>query len=86
MALEIIPADTTPEAARVHLMILRRMSPERRMELVCQLSDGLREVVSAGVRHRHPEYAEDQVRLAVLRIYLGDSLFRQVRPGVEIAV
>jgi hypothetical protein len=83
---ELIPADTTPEAWRVMVESYRRMSPSRRLELACQMTDSLRRVVAAGVRVRHPEYSEEQVRLAFLRLWLDDDLFRKVYPGVEIAV
>jgi hypothetical protein len=86
MAHRYIPADTSLEAARVQYEILRRLSPERRLEIALRLSDELRELSACGVRHRHPDYSEDQVRLAVTRLTLGDVLFRQVYPGVEIAV
>jgi hypothetical protein len=86
MDVELIPADTTPEAWRVQVEIYRRMSPARRLELACQMSDTLRHTVAAGVRGRHPDYSVEQVRLAVARLWLGDDLFRKVYPGVEIAV
>ncbi len=86
MNIELIPADTTPEAWRVLVEIYRRMPPSRRLELACGMTDSLRRVVAAGVRARHPEYSEEQVRLAFARLWLGDNLFRQVHPGVEVAV
>lgn len=86
MNLEFVPADTTPEAARVQLEIYRRMSPSRRLELALELSDNVRRLVAAGVRHRHPEYTGEEVRLAVIRLTLGDELFRKAYPGVEVAV
>jgi hypothetical protein len=81
---ETIPADTTLEAFHVQVTILRRLDPARRLELACQLSDYLREVSAAGVRQRHPEYSEKQVRLAVARLTLGEKLFREVYPGVDV--
>jgi hypothetical protein len=86
MALEVVPADTTEEAARVQREVLRRMPPMKRLQLACQMSDELREIVAAGVRHRHPDYDDNQVRLAVIRLYLGDDLFRKVYPGVDVKV
>jgi hypothetical protein len=84
--MELIPADTTPEAWRVQVEVYRRMSPSRRLELALEMSDALRGVVTAGVRARHPDYSDQQVRLAVARLWLGDELFCKVYPGVEIAV
>jgi hypothetical protein len=86
MNLESGPADTTPEAAKVQLEIYRRMPPSRRLELALALSDTVRRVAAAGVRQRHPAYSDEQVRLAVLRLTLGDELFGQAFPGVEVAV
>jgi len=83
---EIIPADTTPEAWRVQLEIYRRMPPSKRLELALRMSDSMRELVASGVRARHPEYDEQQVKFAVNRLLLGDELFRKAFPGVEIAV
>jgi hypothetical protein len=81
-----IPADTTLEAARVQYDIYRRMAPSKRLELAAQMSTALRELVAAGVRHRHPEYDERQVKLAVIRLTLGEELFRKVYPGVDVQV
>jgi hypothetical protein len=86
MNLEIIAKDTTPEASRVQLEILRRLPPGRRMELALEMSDVLRSVLADGVRLRHPGYSPEEVRLAVFRILQGDELFHTVYPGVEIAV
>jgi hypothetical protein len=86
MNLEVIPADTSPEAWAILVNIYRRMSPNRRLELVCEMSNSLRRLVADGVRNRHPDYTEDQVRLAVIQLWLGEDLFRQGYPGVDIAV
>jgi hypothetical protein len=80
------PGDTTPEAARVQVEICRRMPASKRLELALQMSDSLRNLVAAGVRHRHPEFSEDQVALAVTRLYLGKELFAKAYPGVRIEV
>jgi hypothetical protein len=85
-SLRVELADTTPEAARVQFEVFRRMPPSKRLELALQMSDCLRELVAAGVRSRHPEFSEDEVRLAVLRLTLGDELFQKVKPGTQIEV
>lgn len=78
-----IASDTTEEAARVQLAVFRRMTPEKRLELAFEMTNELRHRLAEGVRHRHPEYSEEQVRLAVIHLTLGDDLFRKVYPGVE---
>ena len=86
MAVEFVPADTTPEAAWVQLEAYRHMGGVRRLELAFELSDFLRGFVESGVRSRHPEYDQNQVKLAVIRLTVGDELFRKAFPGVSIAV
>jgi hypothetical protein len=78
-----IPRDTTPEAFWVQIDIMRRLGVEGRAKQTFRLCDNLRRVVADGVRHRHPDYTDDQVRLAVIRLRLGDELFSKVYPGVN---
>ena len=78
-----IPADTTIEAARKQFEILRRLGAETRLKLAFELSDNLRSIVEAGVRLRHPEYDEQQINRQVIRLMIGEALFKQVYPDVE---
>jgi hypothetical protein len=84
MRIEVVPADTTPEAARVQFEIYRRMQPSRRLEIALEMNTTMRELVAAGVRCRHPDYSAEQVRLAVIRLCLGEEWFRKVYPGVNV--
>jgi hypothetical protein len=84
--MQLLPADTSLDAARIQAGIFRRMAPGRRLELAFEMSQALRERLACGIRSRHPEYSEQQVRLAVIRLTLGDELFRQVYPGTDIAL
>jgi hypothetical protein len=76
--------DTTPDARRVYIDTLRRMGTHGRARITFELSEQMRQIAASGVRHRHPEYTDDQVRLAVIRLAWGDELFREVFPGVEV--
>ena len=84
MHLEIVPKDTTLEAARVRFSILRKIGMEGRARMTMELSDGLRSIIESGVRQRHPGYDENMVRLAATRIAIGEELFRQAYPDIEI--
>jgi hypothetical protein len=79
-----IPADTSPEAYRVQTEALRRLGPKRRAAMTFELNEKMLARVAAGVRMRHPEYTDEQVRLATIRLRLGDAWFRLGFPGVEI--
>jgi len=76
--------DTTEEAARVQREVYRRMSPARRLQLIFEMNENLRELLAAGVRDRHPDYTEAQVKLAVIRLWLGRDLFTRAYPGQHI--
>jgi hypothetical protein len=72
------------DVARRVFASLRGLGGARRLQMAFEMSDDLRRIVECGVRSRHPEYDDEQVRLACNRIWLGPELFREVQPGVEI--
>lgn len=69
--------DTSPEALAVQFRILRRMGPASRLAMTFELSDNLRSLVMAGVRHRHPQWDDRAVEREVIRLMIGDELFRR---------
>jgi hypothetical protein len=79
-----IPNDTSREAYWALTAALRRMGPERRAAMTFELNDQLRARLAAGVRMRHPDYDNEQVRLATIRLRLGDDWFRRAFPEVEV--
>jgi hypothetical protein len=76
--------DTTPEAAAVQTAIYRRMGPARRCEIAARMSVTARAVTLEGIRHRHPEYDEQQARWALFRLLVGDELYRRVWPRAPL--
>jgi len=70
--------DTTPEAREVQLAILRRLDGPTRLEMACRMSDEARAISHAGIRHRHPEWSEEQVHAALLELLLGSDLANEV--------
>jgi len=78
-----IPSDTNLEAARKEFEILRRLGPQVRARMVFEMSDGLRRIVEAGVRNRHPDFDQKKIKLEVLRLMIGEKLYRQMLIGTE---
>ncbi len=72
--------DTTDEAREAQVRAWRRMGGERCLLLAMEMSDEIRRVTAAGIRHRHPGYSEAEVRWALLRLVLGDTLFTKAFP------
>ncbi len=81
---EFIPKDTTLEAYRAQIQVLRRMGPEGRLRRMAALNRGMRRTLEAGIRHRHPDYDENQIKLARIRLMVGDEIFKRLLPDVEI--
>ena len=77
-------SDTSTEARRVQIAALRALGGEGRAEATFRLNHLARELSKAGIRMRHPDYDEEQVRLALCRIMLGRKLFREVYGSVEV--
>jgi len=73
-------ADTAEDAHRVQLAIWRRMGNAATADLAVQMSDEVRGVAMDGIRARHPDYDEDEVRHALFRLTLGDELYRAAWP------
>jgi hypothetical protein len=80
----IVPFDTTIDMFRAQLDISRRMSPESRLQQALQWSEQAWDLSRAGIRARHPDYSEREVELANIRLRIGDELFREVYPGIEV--
>jgi len=77
-------SDTSEEARAVQLAALRRLGVEGRAKATFALNRLTRKLTMAGIRMRHPDYDEEQVKFALRRLMLGDALFREVYPGVEV--
>jgi len=77
------PLDTSPDAEEVQIEVFRRMGPEKRLHSAALLSDTCRALLAEGVRRRHPDYDEEQVRLAVIRCLLPEDLFLRAYPSAH---
>jgi hypothetical protein len=63
--------DTSARVAAVQVQMYRTIGEARRAEIVADLSDALRDLAAAGVRQRHPEYDNAQVKKEVLAVFYG---------------
>jgi hypothetical protein len=76
-------ADTSTEAQRIQVEILRRKSLEERLRAALDMAEVARSLLERGIRIRHPEYTDRQVRLALHRALLPGALFHAAFPGQE---
>jgi len=79
-----VRTDTSPDAEASTFEVFVRMGPEGRLRTALEMSDDLRRLTEDGVRLRHPDYSDPKVRLAAIRILLGDDLFSRAYPGERV--
>ena len=72
-------SDTSQAARNAQVEFFRRLTPAERVTLACQMSEEVRELAADGVRHRHPEYSEGEVDLAVRDLLLGEEIAELLR-------
>ncbi len=75
-------SDTSAAADARYHELLRRMPPEKRLEAAMRLSLAVRELALAGIRSRHPDASEHELRVRLAaRLYgvaCARRLFREV--------
>ena len=64
-------SDTSPEAAAIQAEIFRRMTPAERVKMALEMSDSMRNVALAGLRSRHPEMTEEELKWELMRLMYG---------------
>ena len=67
-------SDTQPEAERVLVELLRQASVSRKLEMLGQMNATARQLALQGLRARHPEATEAQLRRYLADLLLGPEL------------
>lgn len=75
--------DTCADAEAVQLQLLRKMTPQQRLQKACNLSAQLRNMAFDAIRRRHPDFSEDEVRLKFIEVTYGKQLADDVRHWQE---
>lgn len=73
------PMDTTVAAWAIQRAIFRGMTGAERVAMAIEMSETARALTEAGMRHRHPEWSDEQVHDALLSCLLGSDLADKVR-------
>jgi hypothetical protein len=74
----MIVSDTSSEAREVVLGIYRRMSPEKKIELVFDAYRTGQLLSMAGIRMQYPSASEDEVWHIWAKRHLGEELYNKV--------
>jgi hypothetical protein len=75
------PWDTDAAAHSAQIAVYRRMGAEARVRLADAMSEDVRRLSLDGIRARHPDYDDEQVRRALFRLLLGEDLSRAAWPS-----
>lgn len=70
--------DTSPEAERIQIELLRQMPSWRKMELINQLTQMWYALALTGLRHRHPQASDEELQRRLADRMLGSDLAAQV--------
>ena len=77
--------DTTPDAERVQLELVRRMTGSERADMAITLTNEVIRQSKVAIRHRFPELSEADLKLKFIELHYGRELaeaVRQVQAGV----
>ena len=80
-----ISSDTLQDSAVKQFDVLRRMDINARAAMTFELSDNLRSIVESGIRQRHPDYSDEDIKLSVLRLTIDKKLFDQAFPDCKVS-
>ena len=72
------PADTSPEAWKVLIDLLRKMPPEEKLRRTLEHSEMIRLVGESGLRQAYPQASDREIFLRSARRRLGAELFCRV--------
>lgn len=73
------PLDTSQAAHERQFEAFRQLSPEDRLRLAAEMSDEIRALAEAGIRSRHPDLSDEEVREALADVMLGPELASAAR-------
>jgi hypothetical protein len=77
------PRDTSPEAHRVQMDLLRRAGPGRRFALMASLTRFAIEASRRAIRERHPDEDERSIALRWVAVHYGRDLAAKLETYLE---
>ena len=68
----------TPEAREKYLEIIRSIPPGKKLRMIADHNDSVKEFVKAGIRGANPDINEAEVRKEIIRRSLPPDIVRKV--------
>lgn len=82
MSRAVLTDDTAPEVEALQVRIWRSMSPLEKARLISRSTRGVMALALAGLRRRHPDANERELRIRMAEKTLGERLTRRAYPDV----
>jgi len=71
-------SDTHPKMEALQIKLLREVPAWRKMEMLAQLNASARTLALSGLRQRHPNAGERELRRRMAGLLLGDEIAQKV--------
>lgn len=76
--MSVLSADTDPRIEKIQIELLRKVSPERKFQMVSQMNYTVRVFMVAGLKQRNPDASPERLRRMLADLLLGEELARKV--------
>jgi hypothetical protein len=76
-------SDTSPEAERVQIELIRKASSAKLFGIVRSFTQSLMFASRQNIRKLHPELNQDELNLLFVELYYGKELAEQVKEYLE---
>ncbi len=71
-------SDTHPKMEALQIQLWRQATPTRKMDMLAQLNRAARMLAMTGLRAQFPQLGEDELRLKLAGLLLGDEIAQKV--------
>lgn len=71
-------SDTHPEAERLQIELMRKAPPWRKAHMLGQMYQTMKQLALSGLRQRHPQASEPELRRRLADLLLGAELAEKV--------
>jgi hypothetical protein len=71
-------SDTHPKVEAVQLQLLRQAPPWQKANMLGQMYETVKQLAYQGLRKRHPDLSDIEIRRRLADLLLGDDLAQQV--------
>ncbi|HPN34659.1 MAG TPA: hypothetical protein PK843_09100 [bacterium] len=83
--MSVLFPDTHPKMEALQIQLWRQASPTRKMNMLAQLNKSAQILVLAGLRTRHPQASEAEIRRRLAGLLLGEESAGKVYGEIDHA-